>query len=96
MPQLMIWRKERYLKHFIHIFLFLLLYLVWSPALGKEFDFPIYGNSKLYNLYAIAKEKYILLAMLLNDLVTWIIFAIFIHLLIVTQPQELKKAVKLS
>lgn len=96
MPQLMIWRKEAHLKQFIHIFLFLLLYLAWSPALGMEFQFPTYSESRLHNLYAIAKEKYILLAMLLNEIVTWIIFIIFIYLLIATQPQELKKLLRLS
>jgi hypothetical protein len=95
MPQLMTWRKETHLKYFIHVFLGLLLYLVWSPALGMEFEFPTYNESKLHNLYAIIKEKYILLAMLLNDIVTWLIFAIFIYLLIATQPQEIKKILKL-
>jgi hypothetical protein len=94
-PQLMIWYREAHLRSFMKIFLVLLLYLAWSPALGMEFQFPTYGDSKLLNLYALAKEKYILLSMLLNEIVTWIIFAIFIYLLIVTQPQELKKLIRL-
>lgn len=94
-PQLMIWRKEKRLQRFMNLFLLILLYLAWSPALGMEFQFPTYGDSRLLNLYAITKEKYILLSILLNDIVTWIIFAIFIYLLIATQPQELKKLIGL-